>query len=142
MLSVGLRGNGVFFVHSLLASTVARSWQQSVSSPLSAQWLHVASTTFAVRPGLPQGDVTRTKEIRRTKERDNRKRGLPPLALSCCRADAGRGKEYWRFPRSQLLCQRSLPHIRTGEEVQYRPAACLIRQKGSFTYLSTSWSLS
>ena len=46
-----------FFVYSLLACDLWRSWReyvQSVSCPQSAQWRHVASTPFALRPGLSQ----------------------------------------------------------------------------------------
>ena len=44
-----------FYYYSLLACDLSRSWRgyiQSVSCPLSAQWRLVASTPFALRPGL------------------------------------------------------------------------------------------
>jgi len=55
-----------FFVYSLLACDLSRSWRgyvQSVSCPLSARWRLVASTPFALRPGLSHGDVKRTGRI-------------------------------------------------------------------------------
>ena len=61
---------GFFFVYSLLACDLWRSWReyvQSASCPLSAQWRLVASTPFALRPGLSRECVMRTKEI--TKEK-------------------------------------------------------------------------
>jgi len=46
-----------FFVYSLLACDLCRSWRgyvQSVFCPLSVQWRLVASTLFALHPGLSQ----------------------------------------------------------------------------------------
>jgi len=67
-----LLANGIFFfVYSLLACDISRSWQQyaqSVSCPLSARWRLVANTPFALRPGLSHEDVMRTNGI--TKERE------------------------------------------------------------------------
>ena len=53
----GATGTGLFFVYSLLACDLWRSWRgyvQSVSCPQSAQWRLIASTPFALRPGLSQ----------------------------------------------------------------------------------------
>ena len=61
-----IHSNGFFFVYSLLACDLSRSWRgyvQSVSCPLSARWRLVASTPFALRPGLSHGDVKRTGRI-------------------------------------------------------------------------------
>ena len=100
----------VILVYPLLACDPGRSWRgyvQSVSCPLSAQWRHVASAPFALRPGLSHEVVTRTTEIRTTKERDKRKCGLPPLTLSCSRPEAGHGPwkktTAWADIRSSLL---------------------------------------
>jgi len=66
-----------FFVYSLLACDLWRSWRNYVqpsSCPLSAQWRHVASTPFALRPGLSREDMKRTKEkTTRKRERTNEK---------------------------------------------------------------------
>jgi len=62
-----------FFVYSLLACDLMRSWRgyvQSVSCPLSAQWRLVASTPFALRPGLSREYVVRTKEITKEKREE------------------------------------------------------------------------
>jgi len=66
-----------FFVYSLLACDLWRSWRNYVQPsfcPLSAQWRHVASTPFALRPGLSREDMKRTKEkTTRKRERTNEK---------------------------------------------------------------------
>jgi len=60
-----------FFVYSLLACDLWRSWREyvrSVSCPLSAQWRLVASTPFALRPGLSRECVVRTKKTTKGKK--------------------------------------------------------------------------
>jgi len=60
------------YFYSLLACDLMRSWRdyvQSASCPLSAQWRLVASTPFALHPGLSRECVVRNKEITKGKER-------------------------------------------------------------------------
>jgi len=59
MVSGTVEKRGFFFVCSLLACDLSRSWQdyvQSVSCPLSTQWRHVASSP------LPSAQVCPKKE--------------------------------------------------------------------------------
>jgi len=79
---------------------------------------------FALRPGLSQEDVIRTKET--TKERrasvkdkgkDERKALYTPLNRSRGRHEVGRGEEQWSPPSFRLLGPRSqllqeLPQLR------------------------------
>jgi hypothetical protein len=69
----------LFFVYSLLACDLSRSWRgyvQSVSCPPSVQWRLVASAPLpsALRLGLSQRDMIRTKEM--TKERKRPKKAV------------------------------------------------------------------
>ena len=104
-----------------------RSWRgyvQSVSCPLSTQWRLIASAPFALRPGLSQEDVKRTKGM--TKERrasvrdkgENKGRETPARRLRrpCGRHEVRRGEEQWCPPGARLLGARSLllqplPHL-------------------------------
>ena len=92
-----------FFVYSLLGCGLCRSWRgyvQSVSCPLSAQWRLVASTLFALRPGLSREYVARTKEI--TKENAKEIYAVPAVAMK-----SGVGRNSW-VPPAPASSSRSL----------------------------------
>jgi len=104
-----------------------RSWRgyiESVPCPLSAQWRLVASSPFALRPGLSQEDVMRTKEAYKRKEnererqRKRRKKGVPPLHRS--RSQLPQELQQLRLRHLAdciLLSQHPPSHIRGGEKV-------------------------
>jgi len=84
-----------FFGLTILAFDLSRSWRHTFvcfSLPLSVRWRHVASSTFALRPGLSQEYVRRTKEISKEGQREEQRETVPrDLILACGCHEGGRG---------------------------------------------------
>jgi len=62
------------------------------SCPQSARWRHIASSPFALRPGLSHEDVARTKEIAKRETKERAKESVPTILLHVCGChEGGRG---------------------------------------------------